>query len=95
LSRQDQDSWGKGTNGSTSQEVKLTLLDDLPARRSVHFCNGALCCEMFDENMLNGYERKDHDNMTKTKEIFQAEQARNEADSETVLSATETYDYFE
>ena len=90
---QDQDSWGAGTNGSTTQEIKLMLLNGIPTRRSVHLCNGGLRCEMFDEKLLEGYKRKDGDDMDKTKQIFQAEQARNEADGETVLAATETYDF--
>ena len=88
---QDQDSWGRGTNGSTSQDIKLTLLDDLPARRSVHLCNGGLKCELFNTKLLEGYERKDAEDMSKTREIFQAEQCRNEADGSTVLSGTETF----
>jgi hypothetical protein len=87
---QDQDSWGSGSNGSTTRDVKLKFLDNLPARRSVHECKGARRCELFDEKLLEGYERKEANNMSKTKEIFQAEQARNEADGETALAATET-----
>jgi hypothetical protein len=59
----------------------------------VHLCNGGLQCEMFDEKLLEGYERKDADDMDKMKQIFQAEQARNEAGGETVLAATETYGF--
>jgi hypothetical protein len=81
--------WGKGTNGSTSQEVSLMLLDGIPAHRSIHQCNGG----MFDEKFLDGYVREDPTDMTtKTKVIFQAEQARNEADGVTLVAATETYD---
>ena len=71
--------------------MKVAFLDNLPARRSVHHCNGGLRCEMFDEKLLDGYEREDPHDMSKTREIFGAEQARNEADSGTVLSMTETY----
>jgi hypothetical protein len=45
---------------------------------------------MFDENLLNGYEHEDPHDMTKTREIFGAEQTRNETDSGTTLSMTET-----
>jgi hypothetical protein len=90
-SEQDQDSWECGTNGSTSQDVKLALLDNLPVRHSVHLCNGGLKCELFDAGLLEGYEHKDAEDMSKTREIFQAEQHRNETDGSTVLSATETF----
>ena len=46
---------------------------------------------MFDEKLLDGYEREDPHDMSKTREIFGVEQARNEADSGMVLSMTETY----
>jgi hypothetical protein len=44
---------------------------------------------MFDEKLLDGYVCEDPHDMTKTREIFGAEQARNEANSGTVLSMTE------
>jgi hypothetical protein len=34
---------------------------------------------------------EDPDDMTKSKEIFQAEQAQNETDSTTIISSTEMY----
>jgi hypothetical protein len=46
---------------------------------------------MFDEKLLDGYEHEDPHDMSKTREVFGAEQARNEADSGTVLLMTETY----
>ena len=46
---------------------------------------------MFDEKLLDGYEHEDPHNMSKMREMFGAEQARNEADSGTVLSMTEMY----
>jgi hypothetical protein len=58
-SEQDQDSWGHGTNGSTSQDIRLALLDNLLARHSVHLCNGGLKCELLDAGLLEGYEHKD------------------------------------
>jgi hypothetical protein len=88
---QDQDSWGRGTNGSTSHDVKLTLLGNLPVRRSVHDCNGALQCEMFDTRFLDGYERIDSGDSSKMTEIFEAEQVQNRADGETVLGITNAY----
>jgi len=88
---QDQDSWGRGTNGSTSHDVKLTLLDDLPARRSIHECNGALQCEMFSTRFLDGYERIDSGDLSKMADIFEAEQAQNQADGDTVLGITDAY----
>jgi hypothetical protein len=47
---------------------------------------------MFDEKLPNSYVHKDPADMTKMKEIFQVEQARNEADGATLVDATETYD---
>jgi hypothetical protein len=46
---------------------------------------------MFDDKLLEGYECEDPHDMTKMKEIFQAEQAQNEADGETGLSMTDVY----
>jgi len=80
---QDQDSWGRGTNGSTSHDTKLTLLDDLPACHSVHECNGACQCEMFDNRFLGGYEWIDSCDLNKMVEIFEAGQTQNRADGET------------
>lgn len=91
ISIQDQDSWGRGTNGSTSHDIKLTLLNQLPTRRSMHECNGALQCEMFDERFLDGYEWTDGGDSSKMVKIFEAEQARNKADGETVLGVTDAY----
>ncbi|KAJ7291820.1 hypothetical protein C8J57DRAFT_1705278 [Mycena rebaudengoi] len=54
---EDQDSYGKGTNGSTSQNIKLTILGGLPSRRSSHDCNGGLCCQYFDREVLDGFYR--------------------------------------
>ncbi|KAF8230499.1 hypothetical protein L208DRAFT_1400467 [Tricholoma matsutake] len=92
LKAEDQDSWGRGTNGSTSHDVKLTLLDDLPARHSVHECNGARQCEMFDNRFLDGYEGIDGYDSNKMVEIFEAGQTRNRADGETVFGITDAYE---
>lgn len=92
LKAEDQDSWGRGTNGSTSHDIKLTLLDDLPARCSVHECNGARQCEMFDNRFLDGYERIDGYDSNKMVEIFEAGQTQNRADGETVLGITDVYE---
>jgi hypothetical protein len=73
------------------QEVKLTLLNDLPACRSVHICNGAYQCKLFDGGLLHDYVRDDGDDLAKMKEIFAKEQARNEADGGTVLLLTVSY----
>jgi hypothetical protein len=91
ISIQDQDLWGRGTNGSTSHDIKLTLLNQLPTRRSMHECNGALQCEMFDERFLDGYEWTDGGDSSKVVEIFEAEQAQNKADGETMLGVTDAY----
>ncbi|KAJ7099760.1 hypothetical protein C8R44DRAFT_747679 [Mycena epipterygia] len=64
---QDQDSWGKGSNG---------ILGNIPSRRSTHTCGGGHKCEYFDdEPSLTGYERIDGD------EIFARELIQNETDS--------------
>jgi len=75
ISIQDQDSWGRSTNGSTSHDIKLMLLNQLPTCHSMHECNGALQCEMFDKRFLDGYEQTDSGDSSKMVEIFEAEQA--------------------
>ncbi|KAF8229929.1 hypothetical protein L208DRAFT_1401360 [Tricholoma matsutake] len=92
LKPEDQGSWGRGTNGSTSHDIKLTLLDDLPAHRSVHECNGAHQCEMFDNRFLDGYKWIDSYDSNKMEEIFEAGQTQNRADGETVLGITDEYE---
>jgi len=74
-----------------TQEVKLTLLDDLPAHCSVHICNGTYQCKLFDNKLLHEYAHDDGDDLVKMKEIFTKEQAQNEADGGTVLSLTALY----
>jgi hypothetical protein len=86
---QDQDSWGQGTNGTTTRPTPIRFLDDLPSRRSVHQCNGARCCEMFDKKALHGYIREDPYDMTVIQEIFAAEQKQNERDGATVVAMSE------
>lgn len=86
---QDQDSWGHGTNGTTTRPSPIRFLDDLPARRSVHQCNGARCCEMFDEKALNGYIRDDAYDMAVIQEIFAGEQKQNDGDGATVVAMSE------
>ncbi|KAJ7358531.1 hypothetical protein DFH08DRAFT_953663 [Mycena albidolilacea] len=56
-STQNQESWGKGSNGSTIRETLLKILHNIPARRSIHICNGGLKCEFFDPVFLSNYER--------------------------------------
>ncbi|KAF8224795.1 hypothetical protein L208DRAFT_1409576 [Tricholoma matsutake] len=92
LKADDQDSWGRGKNGSTSHDIKLTLLDDLPARCSVHECDGARQCEMFDNRFLDGYEQIDSYDSNKMEEILKAGQTQNRADGETVLGITDVYE---
>lgn len=90
LKAEDQDSWGGGSNGSTTQDTKVKVLGDLPTRCSSHQCNGALQCERFDVEVLDGYERNDGDDLAKMREIFECEQAQNQADGDTVLAMTDT-----
>lgn len=71
--------------------MTLPLLGDIPARRSVHECNGALCCELFDESLLTGFTRNDPDDMSRTQELFGAEQVRNEGDGGSLLARTSAY----
>ncbi|KAG6818394.1 hypothetical protein H0H93_005275 [Arthromyces matolae] len=91
LKSEDQDSWGQGTNGSTTQDSKLVCLDNIPARRSVHLCNGALRCEHFDQELLAGYARVDGEDMSKMQEIFARGQRQNETDAGSVLGVTASF----
>ena len=88
---QDQDSWGKGSNGTTASTVSIRFLNDLPTRRSVHICQGGKCCEFFDETLLDGYVRTDPHDMSVTRAIFAEEQKQNEQDGATVVAKTEVY----
>ncbi|KAJ6624578.1 hypothetical protein B0H10DRAFT_2430864 [Mycena sp. CBHHK59/15] len=63
LKAEDQDSWGKGSNGSTLRDTLLKVLGDIPSRRSVHKCSGGYKCEFFDPKLLAGYERTDAEDM--------------------------------
>ncbi|KAF8224770.1 hypothetical protein L208DRAFT_1409534 [Tricholoma matsutake] len=91
LKADDQGSWGRGKNSSTSHDIKLTLLDDLPAHCSVHEYNGAHQCEMFDNRFLDGYEQIDSYDLNKMDEILKARQTQNRADGETMLGITDVY----
>ncbi|KAG6848485.1 hypothetical protein H0H93_016592 [Arthromyces matolae] len=91
LKSEDQDSWGQGTNGSTTQESKLVCLNNLPARRSVHVCNGALRCEHFDQELLAGYARVDGEDMSKMQEIFLRGQGQNETDAGSILGVSASF----
>ncbi|KAJ7444486.1 hypothetical protein FB451DRAFT_1434374 [Mycena latifolia] len=91
LKHEDQDSWGLGTNGSTARETKLTILGDLPSRRSTHFCKGGFRCEFFDLELLDGYERDDPDDMTLTQHIFARELKQSKNDSGTSAAVTASF----
>ncbi|KAJ6607544.1 hypothetical protein B0H10DRAFT_2439533 [Mycena sp. CBHHK59/15] len=77
LKAEDQDSWGKGSNGSTLRDTLLKVLGDIPSRHSVHKCNGGYKCEFFDPTLLAGYERTDAEDMMLTREIFARELIQN------------------
>ena len=47
---------------------------------------------MFYNKLLDGYEHIEGNDLEKTREIFEAEQAQNKADGETVLAVTDVYD---
>ncbi|KAJ7245593.1 hypothetical protein C8J57DRAFT_1679695 [Mycena rebaudengoi] len=81
LKKEDQDSWGKGTNGSASRDTSLTILDGIPCRRSVHTCNGGHKCDFFDPKLLADYQRRDGEDMSLTREIFARELLQNQTDS--------------
>jgi hypothetical protein len=87
-STQDQESWGKGSNGSTTRETLLQILDNIPARRSIHICNGGLKCEFFDPTLLLNYERTDGSDMTLMQEIFSRELRQNQLDSGSAVGKT-------
>ncbi|KAJ7651799.1 hypothetical protein B0H17DRAFT_1215189 [Mycena rosella] len=90
LKAEDQDSWGHGTNGSTTRETKLIVLGGLPSRRSSHKCNGGLCCKFFNPTLLEGYEHTDLD-MTLTQEIFARDRAQNKNDSGPSIAVTASF----
>ncbi|KAJ7128351.1 hypothetical protein C8R44DRAFT_732685 [Mycena epipterygia] len=90
LKAEDQDLWGQGSNGSTVRDTKLTIFNDLPSRRSIHQCNGALCCEFFDNDLLLGYEQTSLD-MSLTQEIFARDLEQNKHDSSTSLAVTASF----
>ncbi|KAJ7468183.1 hypothetical protein FB451DRAFT_1560649 [Mycena latifolia] len=81
LKNEDQDSWGKGSNGSTTRDTLLKVLGDIPSRRSVHRCNGGYKCEFFDPVLLAGYQRTDAEDMALTRAIFARELLQNQTDS--------------
>ncbi|KAJ7110232.1 hypothetical protein C8R43DRAFT_1139479 [Mycena crocata] len=81
LKAEDQDSWGKGTNGSTSRPTALAILGGIPSRRSIHKCNGGHKCEFFDPALLADYQRIDGADMSLTQEIFLRELDQNRTDS--------------
>ncbi|KAJ7091289.1 hypothetical protein C8R43DRAFT_1115101 [Mycena crocata] len=91
LKAEDQDSWGLGTNGSTARPTKLTILDDLPSRRSTHYCKGGLRCEFFEVGLLAGYERDDPDDMDLTRAIFAQELEQSKSDSLTSVAVTAAF----
>lgn len=84
---QDQDSWGAGSNGSTSAPVPVQIIGKTECRRSTHNCNGTYRCEFFGDH-LDGFERKNGDDLATTQAIFAAEQEQNDTDSATVLAKT-------
>jgi hypothetical protein len=87
-STQDQESWGKGSSGSTTWETLLQILGNIPARRSIHICNGGLKCEIFDPAFLSNYERTDGSDMTLMQEIFSRELRQNQLDSGSAVGKT-------
>jgi hypothetical protein len=74
---------------SSTRATPIRFLDQLPTRRSVHQCNGARCCEFFDDNHLSGYIRDDPYDMTVMQKISAANQKQNEIDGSTVIAKTE------
>ena len=83
--------WGHGTNGTTSQPVKIGFLDNLPAHHSVHKCNGGKCCELFNKEILTScnYVREEPYDLSVMQEIFAGEQKQNPLDGATVIAMTE------
>ncbi|KAJ7261422.1 hypothetical protein C8J57DRAFT_1513953 [Mycena rebaudengoi] len=91
LKKEDQDSWGKGTNGSASRDTSLTILDGIPCRRSVHTCNGGHKCDFFDPKLLADYQRRDGEDMSLTREIFARELLQNQTDSGSAAGRTASF----
>ncbi|KAJ7229360.1 hypothetical protein C8J57DRAFT_1583306 [Mycena rebaudengoi] len=91
LKKEDQDSYGKGTNGSTSRDTALTILGDIPCRRSIHTCNGGHMCEFFDPKVLADYQRTNGEDMSLTREIFVRELRQNQTDSGSAAGRTASF----
>ncbi|KAJ7265127.1 hypothetical protein C8J57DRAFT_1470213 [Mycena rebaudengoi] len=91
LKKEDQDSWGKGTNGSASRNTKLAILGNIDCRRSVHRCNGGHKCEFLDPTLLADYQRTEGDDMTLTREIFSRELRQNQTDSGSAAGRTASF----
>ncbi|KAJ7643437.1 hypothetical protein DFH06DRAFT_1477189 [Mycena polygramma] len=88
---QDPDSYGQGTNGSTSRDTKLIILGGLASRRSNHTCQGGSCCQFFNRDILEDYERNDPEDMELTKEIFAMGLEQSKNDSLTSNSVTASF----
>ncbi|KAJ6607033.1 hypothetical protein B0H10DRAFT_2228341 [Mycena sp. CBHHK59/15] len=91
LKAEDQDSWGKGTNGSTSRETALKILNGIPSRRSTHKRNGGYKCEFSDPQLLADYQRTDAEDTSLTREIFSRELIQNQTDSGSAAGRTASF----
>jgi hypothetical protein len=89
----DSDSWGPGTNGTTSRNVNIALLDGEPCRRSSHPCNGGLACEFFDADTSFGskYERNDGEDTSLMVKLAGESMDQFALDTSTVLGKTVSY----
>ncbi|KAJ7589347.1 hypothetical protein C8J56DRAFT_1048990 [Mycena floridula] len=85
---EDHDSWATVSNGSTQQNTKVQVLGNIPTKRSVHSCSGAITCQYFHHAALDNYERHDANDLSTTKELFSAELEQNALDSRTSLART-------
>ncbi|KAK6997504.1 hypothetical protein R3P38DRAFT_3219590 [Favolaschia claudopus] len=84
LKEEDQDSWGKGSNGRT-------VLGNIPTCRSTHKCNGAYKCQFFDSSLLEGYERINAEDRSLMRKIFDRQLTQNQTDTGSAVGKTASF----
>lgn len=57
IKSEDQDSWGEGTAGSSSNGVLVKALGDVKCRYATHKCQGVMHCERVPVAWLNRVTR--------------------------------------
>ncbi|KAK6997490.1 hypothetical protein R3P38DRAFT_3219579 [Favolaschia claudopus] len=79
--KEEENLWGKGTNGSTTHNTNCQILGNIPTCRSTHRCNGAYKCEFFDGSLLECYEHTDAEDMSLMRKIFDLQLIQNQMDA--------------